>query len=526
MKIPIYFLSTVFLFLVQSGCRNEARMTQRPNVLFILADDLGAHDLGYTGSTFYETPHLDRLAGESFVFTRGYAGSRVCSPSRASIMLGQFPARHGITDWIGAATGEEWRKLNRYDKLLPPSYRSHLPFEDVTLAEALKQQGYLTFFAGKWHLGSEGSYPEDHGFDINKGGWEKGSPIGGFFSPWTNPKLANRTPGENLSLRLASETITFLEENRDSTFFAFLSFYAVHAPIQTTQHQWSKYQQKATHSDVKPTGYEMERILPIRTVQDNPVYAGLLETMDAAIGDVLDALDELGLKENTIVVFTSDNGGVASGDAFATSNAPLRGGKGYQWEGGLREPYLIYVPWLKSNGKQIETAVSGTDFFPTILDLAGLPLQPEQHLDGTSLKPLMEGRMIPDRALYWHYPHYGNQGGEPSSIIMQKKWKLIHYWEDGREELYQLDVDPGEQQDVSGRFPERSQSLSKDLMDWLRSVDARFPSSDPEYDPEKDAQRDAYIRDTLLPLLEQRRRAELSTDYQPNPDWWGSLVNE
>src|SRR5690606_27624649 len=296
-----------------------------PNVIFILADDLGVHDLSVMGSKYYETPYIDRIAREGTIFEHGYACSRVCSPSRASIMTGKFTARHGITDWIGAKTGKDWRKSGRNTKLVPPEYLHALPADDITLAEAFKSAGYVTFFAGKWHLGGEGSWPEDHGFDFNKGGWDVGSPIGGYFSPWQNPNLPNQKDGENLSMRLAHETADFISDHQHEPFFAYLSFYAVHGPIQTTEAKWRKYRDKAVSMGVADHGFEMERRLPIRMYQDNPVYAGLVEQMDDAVGVVLGKLDELGLDKNTIIVFTSDNGGVASGDAFATNNSPFRG---------------------------------------------------------------------------------------------------------------------------------------------------------------------------------------------------------
>jgi len=230
----------VFLW---SSCQKNAEKQAPPNILFILADDLGYHDLSVMGSAFYETPHIDRIAREGIVFTDGYANCQVCSPSRASIMSGKYPARHGITDWIGARTGEAWRQQGRHNQLLPPEYVHHLPHEYITLPEALKEAGYKTFFAGKWHLGSQGSWPEDHGFDINIGGWDAGSPHGGYFAPWKNPNLENGPEGENLSMRLARETVSFIRENRDTSFLAFLSFYAVHGPIQTTREKWAKYRQ-------------------------------------------------------------------------------------------------------------------------------------------------------------------------------------------------------------------------------------------------------------------------------------------
>jgi arylsulfatase A-like enzyme len=521
-------LTLLVLVLLYSGCQEKTPYikAKKPNVLFILVDDLGLKDLGCTGSTFYETPNVDRIANEGIVFTKGYAASRVCSPSRASIMTGKFTARHKITDWIGAKSGIAWREVNRHDKLLPAAYVHQLPKEELSLAEAMKAAGYMTFYSGKWHLGDQGSYPEDHGFDINVGGWEKGSPIGGYFSPWENPKLDNKVDGENLSMRLAQETADFIKKHKDSTFFAMLSFYAVHGPIQTTREKWGKYRKKAVASGLAETGYSMERNLPIRQVQDNPIYAGLVESMDDAVGVVLNTLDELGLDKNTIVVFTSDNGGVASGDAFSTSNLPLRGGKGYQWEGGIREPYFIKVPWLENGGSTIDYPVTGTDFYPTLLDLANVALLPEQHIDGISLKPLMEGKILSQRPLFWHYPHYGNQGGDPSSIILEGEWKLIHYWENGNDELYNLTQDPGEQNDVADGNTEIVGRLGQKLANWLEEVDANMAQKDSEYDEELDQQRHQGIVSELWPQLEERRLQFLADGFEPNIDWWGSQLTD
>ncbi|MBJ6369201.1 sulfatase [Snuella sedimenti] len=522
----IKFLLCALTIIITSCQQKEPKKItkKQPNVLFILVDDLGYKDLSCTGSNYYETPNIDKIANEGMVFNQGYAASRVCSPSRASIMTGKFTARHGITDWIGAAHGEAWRKHNRHDKLLPANYEHVLPKQDITIAEAMKSAGYKTFFAGKWHLGEEGSYPEDHGFDINKGGWKVGSPNGGYFSPWKNPKLENKTKGENLSMRLAKETAEFIKTHKDTTFFAFLSFYAVHGPIQTTQTKWTKYRNKAEEQGIQEKGYKMERVLPIRQVQDNPIYGGLVESMDDAVGHVLNTLKELGIDDNTIIVFTSDNGGVASGDNYSTSNLPLRGGKGYQWEGGIREPYFIKVPWLKSNGTTTNYPVIGTDFYPTILDLANINLLPNQHVDGISLKPILEGKSLTERPLYWHYPHYGNQGGEPSSIIREGNWKLIHYWEDGRNELYNLQSDPEEQTNVASSNPDITKKLNEKLNTWLDSVKANKPSKDLEYDEALAQKRKDYLKNTFMPKLEQDRMKVLSKDFEPNADWWQSKV--
>ena len=487
------------------------------NFLFILADDLGVRDLSGEGSTYYESPNIDSIAEAGVRFTNGYATCRVCSPSRASIMTGKYTPRHGITDYIGAAEGFDWK---RNTKLLPATYTWNLLAEDVTLAEALREGGYTTFFAGKWHLGGKGSWPKDHGFDFNAGGWDKGSPMGGYFSPWTNPNLESGPDGESLPLRLGRETADFIEAHKDEKFLAYLSFYSVHGPIQTTPALWRKYQEKAGARD--GGRFIIDRTLPVRQVQDCPIYAGMVEAMDDAVGIVLDKLEALGLADNTVIVFTSDNGGVSSGDAYSTSNLPHRGGKGRQWEGGIREPYYIKAPGIGKSGVTNATHVTGTDFYPTILELAGLPPRPDQHVDGVSLVPLLKGGTLPPRDLFWHYPHYGNQGGEPSTIIRSGDWKLIHYWEDGRDELYHIPDDIGEQRDLSNAKPEMRVTLRKKLDAWIMETGARLPILNPRYDDKRAAQTEADMVTKRLPQLEKQHANFLSPDFKPNATWWDS----
>jgi len=492
------------------------------NFVFILADDLGVVDLGAGGSPYYESPHIDRVAKEGMLFTHGYAACQVCSPSRASIMTGKYTPRHGITDYIGAAAGRDWR---RNTKLLPAEYSWRLSLDETTIAKALGEGGYRTFFAGKWHLGDEGYWPEDHGFEINKGGYRPGSPPGGYFAPYNNSKLEDGPDGECLPIRLGMETAAFIEEHQHEPFFAYLSFYAVHGPIETDRERWKKFRDKAMGSPHRGPRFEIDRTMPVRQVQDNPIYAGLIEMMDDGVGVVLDKLDELGLADNTVVIFTSDNGGVSSGDSFSSSMLPFRGGKGRQWEGGIREPYYVKVPGMTEPGSTCDTPVNGTDFYPTILELAGLPLRPEQHLDGVSIVPLLQGGNIAPRDLYWHYPHYGNQGGEPATMMRSANWKLIHYWEDGRDELYNLSTDEGEHHDVASANPAIVAEMRPKMNQWLDEVGARLPTLNPNYDAELAKRQAEEMRTKRMPRLEAQHAAFLDPDFEPDPTWWGSTID-
>lgn len=277
---------------------------------------------------------------------------------------------------------------------------------------------------------------------------------------------------------------------------------------------------------IAKNGFKKGKFLPMRQVQDNPMYAGLVEIMDDAVGMVLHSLKELGLEKNTIVIFTSDNGGVSAGDVFATSNLPLRGGKGHQFEGGIREPYFIKVPWLYIAGKKTDVPVTGTDFYPTLLELVGAELRPAEHPDGMSLVPVLKGGAFPERALIWHYPHYGNQGGEPSSIIRLGDWKLIHYYEDGREELYNLRRDLTETTNVAAKKPEVRKQLSEELHTYLHEVGARFPKKDPEYNAENEKEFLEKRMKRLIHDMEKQRLHFLSEDYNPGNNWWGSKVEK
>ncbi len=508
------------------AANGQKKKNARPNIVFILADDLGWRDMSNEGSTFYETPNLDRLAGSGMKFTRGYAACQVCSPSRASILTGTYPTKHGITTWIGDRAGEQWRKAGRSDSHLPPEYDRNLRANETTLAELLKSAGYTTFFAGKWHLGTKGSWPTDHGFDINKGGWDVGSPNGGYFAPWNNPNLEPGPDGESLPIRLANETAGFIETHKDGPFLAYLSFYSVHGPIQTTRPLWKKYRDKAAAAGLVDERFVFDRRLNVRTVQDCPIYAGMMESMDAAIGIVLNKLEQLGIEDNTIVCFTSDNGGVSSGDAYATSNMPLRGGKGRQWEGGIREPFYIRVPGMTTPGSTTATPAHGVDWYPTLAELASVDVPEKQDVDGVSLVGVLKGERLPSRPLFWHYPHYGNQGGEPSSIIMRDDWKLIYYHEDGRNELYNLANDPAESMDVFASNSEIAADLSGQLKQWLVATNAKMPTPDPMFDASKRADRWEQIKTRGKEKLETQHAGFLDANYEPDPKWWGSLPRD
>jgi arylsulfatase A-like enzyme len=457
--------------------------TRKPNIVFFLADDLGQRDLGCYGSTFYETPNLDRMAKEGVRFTDAYAACPVCSPTRASVMTGQWPQRTGITDYIGAPAPDQWA---RNTLLRPAPYSERLALEAPTLAKALKAAGYAPFFAGKWHLGPEGWWPENQGFDVNKGGIDKGGPYGGkkYFSPYGNPRLSDGPAGEHLPDRLATEAAKFIETNKDRPFFAYFSFYDVHTPLMAREDLRKKYEAKRSRLGLVATwGQEGPR--EVRLMQEHAVYAAMVEAMDLAVGKVLTKLDELGLRENTLVIFTSDNGGLSTSEGSPTSNHPLRAGKGWLYEGGIREPLIVRWPAVVKAGSVIHSPVSSPDFFPTLLAATNTRPQPGQVLDGVSLMPLLKSDELPERPLFWHYPHYGNQGGAPGAAIRRGSWKLIHWMEDDRAELFDLSKDPGEQTNLAENEPQRVRQLRAELAAWQKQVGAKFPSPNPAYDSAK-----------------------------------------
>ena len=461
--------------------------SERTNVVFFLVDDLGWTALGCFGSSFYDTPHVDGLARSGMKFTNAYAACPVCSPTRASILTGKYPSRTGITDYINAGGGNQPGKWRRNTKLLPAAYKDRMAHKEVTLAEALKEAGYATFFAGKWHLGPEGFWPESQGFDVNRGGITRGGPYGGkkYFSPYGNPRLKDGPPGEHLPARLANETVKFIETNREKPFLAYLSFYSVHTPLIARKDLRQKYLAKRKKLDAAAVAGEFskrEHRRRVRTLQAHAVYAGMIEAMDQAVGTVLSGLKRLGLEKNTAVFFMSDNGGLSTSEGHPTSNLPLRGGKGWMYEGGIREPMIVRWPGVTAAGSVCKQVVTSTDFYPTILEITGLKARPAQHRDGVSFVSLLKGKTRKRGPLLWHYPHYGNQGGAPAGAVREGRWKLIEWYEDKRVELFDLESDIGENRDLAEGQPERVRAMRATLHRMLKETGAVMPASNERFD--------------------------------------------
>jgi arylsulfatase A-like enzyme len=483
-----------------------SKPSKKPNFVFFLVDDLGWMDLGCYGSTFYETPNLDRLAMEGMRFTDAYAACPVCSPTRASIMSGKYPARINLTDWIAGRQNN--KRMLKYMKILPPKFNHQMALEEVTIAEALKEDGYKTAFVGKWHLGqTEEFWPEHQGFDFNKGGWSKGAPYGrkrdpetgeptddsGYMSPYQNPRLEDGPVGEYLTDRLTDESIKFLKENQGDPFFLYLSFYTVHNPMHGKKEKVDKYKVKAKRMGLDKVNpiiqgkLWMDRPDPgrwqERVIQSHVEYAAMVESMDENIGRVLDTLSELRLDENTAVFFMADNGGLSTSEGSPTSNLPLRGGKGWLYEGGIREPMIIKWTEKVKSGTVCTFPVTSTDFYPTILEMANLPVKTQQHMDGISLVPLLTGiKALNREAIYWHYPHYSNQGDRPGGVVRAGDFKLIEHYEDNQIELYNLREDIGETRDLAQKLPEKATQLKKMLHEWRNSVDAQMPTPNLDYE--------------------------------------------
>lgn len=445
---------------------------RQPNMVVFLVDDLGYMDIGANNpECFYETPHIDGLAASGMRFTDGYAANPVCSPTRYSLMTGKYPSRVDATNFFSGRRGGTFR---------PAPLNDHMPLEETTLAEAVKKQGYATFFAGKWHLGSsEEYYPQNRGFDINIGGYSRGGPYTGkkYFAPFDNPQMkVESPPGDHLPARLARDTANFIKEHADQPFLAYLAFYSVHTPLMGRPDLVEKYRAKAALIDGEEFADEEQvfgdKPRKVRILQKHAVYAAMVEAMDQAVGHVLAQLRESGLEDETIVVFTSDNGGLSTSEGSPTSNLPLRGGKGWVYEGGIREPWLIRYPGVTQPGAVSAQPICSIDLFPTLVAAAGGP--PSPAVDGISLLPALRGETLQNRPLFWHYPHYSNQGGIPAGAIREQQYKLIERYEDGRVQLYDLQADIGERRDLAAEQPERVASMRAKLHAWYESVDAKF----------------------------------------------------
>ncbi len=504
-----------------SGEKQEGK----PNVIIFLVDDLGWTDLGCYGSQFYETPNIDRFASENLMFTSAYAACHVSSPTRASILTGKYPATLNLTDWLPG------RKEFPFQKLSNVKINQHLPYEEITLAEALKEHGYATAIYGKWHLGEDPSNPMHHGFDVHIPDWAKGWPNGSYYFPFKLKGMDGKD-GDYLTDRLTDEALIFIEENRSAPFFLYLSHFAVHDPLDGRPDLVKKYQdklKKLTAPEDPPfllegnpdapvristgeaglmlkdpafEGYSQlpDKMVKIKQHQDNVQFAAMVESMDESFGRVLKKLDELGIADNTIVIFFSDNGGMAAANfgnpnrvvtegmldrAFSTSNLPLRGAKGWLYEGGIRVPLIIKWPGNNIASEKCDEPVISVDLYPTVMGMLDLKMPHEQKVDGTSLVPLFKGESHLKRdAIFWHFPHYSNHGMQsPGGAIRCGDYKLIEYFENGTVQLFNLKDDIGEQCDLSASNPGMVKRLQKKLHNWRRSINARMMEPNPEYVP-------------------------------------------
>jgi arylsulfatase A-like enzyme len=458
-----------FLF---AGLLQTSFAAVQPNIVLFLIDDLGWKDVGCYGSNYYKTPNIDRLAARGVRFTNGYAACAVCSPTRAAILTGKYPARLMLTEWLPSG------RWNPKAKLRSGRFLRALPLEEITLAEALRKGGYRTLHVGKWHLGGPPfSLPPQHGFDVNVGGSEHGAP-GHYFYPYTGSwkipttnervqkiTLPNGKEGEYLTDRLTSEALALIEQDHEKPFFLHFSHYAVHTPFQAKENITKKYEK-----------------IPEAKRQGKPVYAAMVQSVDESVGRVMNALKKLNKLKDTLVIFTSDNGGFAK----ATNHAPLRGNKGCYYEGGIRVPFIIHWPAVAKAGHVSNVPVISMDLYPTCLTAAGLPPHPAQHRDGLNLLPLAKGSGTLKRdALYWHYPHYNSHPSSvPSSVLRKGDWKLIETFDPEGVELYHLGRDLSETTNLAASEPAKLAELRQELNDWRQKVGAEKMEPNPDYQKE------------------------------------------
>lgn len=464
-----------------------------PNIVFFLVDDWGWTDLGSYGSKFYETPNIDRLAAEGMKFMQAYSACTVCSPTRAATMTGKYPARLHVTDYIPG-------NVLPFAKLKIPEWTMHLPLAEKTIAEELKTRGYATGHFGKWHLGEAGFEPQKQGFDVNFGGGASGAPRN-YFPPYGVPAIENERAGEFLTDRITREVVTFIETNRERPFFAYVPHYAVHTPLQGKPEVVAKYQKRTAAG----------------LLQRNAIYAALVESVDDSVGAVMRKLTELKLEQNTVIILTGDNGGLSRtirngiwGGPLSTDNSPLRAGKGSVYEGGVRVPLIVKWPGVVRPGSiEDATPVISVDFFPTILDVVGAPGTGRPTVDGVSLVPVLRGGGKLSRdAVFWHYPHYHPGGATPYSAVRVGDWKLIHFFEDDRVELYNLRRDISESNDVAKTEPRRVSELRAKLDAWRTEAGAQLPIKNPNHDPVRqweNVRGDAQKKGSPAPKSKMRR---------------------
>lgn len=481
-----------------TSCQKPESSNPKPNVVFFLVDDMGWTDLGCFGSSFYETPNIDKLANQGVKFTNAYASCPVCSPTRASLMCGKYPARINLTDWI---KGRQHYRVHKNEKLLNKDFEFQMALQEETIAENLKKNGYNTCFVGKWHLGETPEFwPENQGFDVNIGGWSKGAPhrsknSNGYFSPYGNPRLKDGPKGEYLTDRLTNEAVKYIDNKYKDPFFLYMSYYTVHNPMQGKKELVERFKEKARKlglDTIKPFTYnkKWQKNLPKsrnykeRILQSHATYAAMVYSLDESVGKIVEKLKEKKIDKNTIICFTADNGGLSTSEGSPTCNYPLRAGKGWLYEGGVREPTFVVWPHKGKKGISSDYPVTSTDFYPTILEMCGLEPNPDQHIDGKSFAHAVKGE-LKDRVdpLFWHYPHYSNQGGKPGAAIRLGNYKLIEFFEDGKTELYNLADDISESNDLSDKMPDKTSELKLILHKWQKKVNAQFPKANPDYDP-------------------------------------------
>lgn len=475
----------IFFLLLSITEVHAQKKNTHPNIIVILTDDLGWADLSSYGSSFYETPVLDELAKNGIKFTNAYATSPVCSPTRASLLTGKYPTKTGVTDWIPGRSQDG--KNRAYEKIKTPTTSFQLALEEKTIAEFAVDNGYQTFFAGKWHLGEEEKFwPQYQGFQTNIAGWSKGAPTGrindstgGFFTPYKNPLLPDGPTGEYLTDRLTNECIQFLEKKSDKPFFLMYSMYAVHNPLQAPKALIQKYQAKQKQLGLNNNqrfAKDEEWMKPEagwkrRLVQDNPEYAAMIENMDWNIGRLLDKIKTLHIDDNTLVIFTSDNGGLSTAEGSNTVNGPFRAGKGWLYEGGIRVPLIMYWKGKIAAGTISDLPVTVADLYPTLASVINKQYKKESVVDGENIFPMIQQKNK-KRNIFWHYPHYSNQGGKPSAAMRSGNYKLIYHYEDQKVELFDLEKDLAEKNNIASENNMMVEQLKKQLMNWLKQVGA------------------------------------------------------